>query len=239
MSDQKSQGGSRDARGNEPGGYVAIYHDIEEISYGPLCGLPAIARVFLCIRHKLLRDGLGQKAIGHTFVIDKTGLTKKQVISAVNKLAKSGLIIIKADYIETARGKLQYYENKYELNPVVFGEEYNWYKNNPTVRVYSGEKVGSYSRKGVSPSGVKSDTRGGPKSDTRVVPDLIPRGDPRLAKLYEKIASNNPSSNNPSSNNPISKELNSSEKGTTNQRTQSEHERIVREQLALAKEGRL
>lgn len=193
---------------SEDGGYMAVYHDIEEITYGPLCGLPAIARVLLCIRHKLLRDGLGQKAIGHSFVMEKTGLTKAQVINSAKKLERQGVIIIKADCEEISYGRIRYFENKYELNPVVFGEEYNWYKNNPTVRVYSrtGE-AGSYSRKGVAPH-VKPSPDPGIKSDTRVVSDQIPGKALKLVKLLPKSPPNNPSINNPLRKNlSISKEM--------------------------------
>jgi hypothetical protein len=199
--------GEEKASDLDSGGYMAIYHDIEEISYGPLCGLPAISRVFYCIRHKLLRDGLGQKAIGASFVMEKTGLTKAQVVNSAKKLEKNGLIVIKTDFKETPSGKIQYYENKYELNPAIFGTDYNWYKNNPTVRVYSGNKVGSYSRKGVSPSGINSNTTPGIKSDTRGVSDHIPGKELKLAELFGKIAQNNPSSNNPYTNNPSSEDL--------------------------------
>jgi hypothetical protein len=248
MRDQKSQESKEDSKEESKevrGGFMAIYHEIEEISYGPLIGLPAISRVFLCIRHKLLRDGLGQKPIGHSFVMEKTGLTKAQVVNSAKKLQSYGVILIRADTKVTPNGRIQHFENTYELNPALFGEDYNWYKNNPTVRVYSNEKVGSYSRKGISPSGIKSDTRGSIESDTRVVPNLIPGNEPKMSELLEKIFPKNPSSNNPKSNNPSCEEIDFSGKrsgsGITpgRKRTQQEHEEIIRAQVAQMKAGKL
>jgi hypothetical protein len=240
MSDQESQGlseGSGDSLEKERG-YMAIYHDIEEISYGPLCGLPAIARVFLCIRHKLLRDGLGQKSIGHSFIVEKTGLTKRQVISCAQKLEAAGIILIKADYRETPAGRIQFFENKYELNPTVFGEEYNWYKTNPTVRVYSREgKSGSYSKNGIAPSGVKSSTTPGVGSDTTVVSDLVPGKALSIAELLEKARYKNPSSNNPNTNNPSSGDLNFSSKGKKSGQLSDPREEKERQFEAARKAG--
>lgn len=230
-----AQDGQRNEK-KQPGGYMAIYHDIEEICYGPLCGMPAIARVFLCIRHKLLRDGLGQKSIGHSFIVERTGLTKRQVITCAQKLEKAGLVLIKCDFKETGQGRIQFFENKYELNPAIFGEEYNWYQKNPTLRVYSKAKPeGSYSKKGVSPCGVKSDTTPGVKSDTRVVSDLIPPNDLKLSELLEKSLRKNPSLIT-HINNPSSEELDFPVK---KKRTQKEHEAILRKQLEALKDGSL
>lgn len=243
MSVQDSQGysGEEDNKSEERGGFMAIYHDIEEISYGPLCGMPAIARVFLCIRHKLLRDGLGQKSIGHSFVVERTGLTKRQVISCAQKLEKAGIILIKNDFRQTSQGRIQFFENKYELNPAIFGEEYNWYKNNPTVRAYSnGGKTGSYSRKGIAPSGAKPNTTPGAKSDTRVVSDNVPGTLHNIAELLEKARCNNPSSNNPNTKNPISTDSNFPEKESgTKKRTAEEHRKMVIEQVELMRAGKL
>ena len=216
-------------------GYMAIYHDIEEISYGPACGLPAIARVFMCIRHKLLRDGLGQKAIGHSFIMEKTGLTKAQVINSAKKLEASGIIIIKADYRETPQGRIQFYENKYELNPHKFGEDINWYKNNPTVRAYSiCGKTGSYSKKGISPGGIKSNTTPGIKSDTRVVSDLIPGEGVTVAELLRKSFPNNPSSKNPINQKPLSKPENK-----FSRRAKSGNGEMTREEVEAEKNRQL
>lgn len=177
---------------------MAIYHDIEEISYGPICGLPAIARVFLCIRHKLLRDGLGQKAIGHSFVMERTGLTKSQVIHSAKKLEANGIILIKPDFKESPNRRIQFFENKYELNSVIFGEEYNWYKNNPTFRAYSKNgKTGSYSKKGIARGGIESDTGVVSDSIPGVVSNSIPGKNIKLSELLKKSLRKNPSSNNP------------------------------------------
>lgn len=171
------------------GGYVAIYHEIEEIFYGPKLGLSANARVFLCIRHKLLRDGLCEKAIGKTFIMEKTGLDSRQVERAVKFWENSEYIVVH----RSSTGKVQH-ENTYQLNPKKFGELYNWYKNNPTVRVYEGSKAKSYSTKGVPadlPVGVGVDLPVG-------VPADLPGGRPlNLSELLKKARSKNPSSNNP------------------------------------------
>lgn len=211
--DSSSLSGKNRKEKNSKRGYMSIYHDIEEISYGPLCALPAIARVFLCIRHKLLRDGLNQKAIGHSFIMEATGLSKRQVISCAQKLQKAGIIIIVGDSVETKKGKLQHFENKYLLNPLIFGDDYNWYKNNPTVRAYSNDgTVGSYSKRGVAPSGVRVDTRGGVKSDTRVVSDIVPGTELKISDFLSNLFSNNPSSNKPKDKNPSYGDLNFSKK---------------------------
>ena len=219
-------------------GFMAIYHDIEEISYGPLCGMPAIARVFLCIRHKLLRDGLGQKAIGHSFIMEKTGLTKAQVINAAKKLEAAGIIIIKADYRETPQRRIQFYENKYELNPVKFGDELNWYKNNPTVRAYSNNgKSGSYSKKGIARGGIKSNTTPGIGSDTPLVSDLIPGQGVSVAELLAKSFPKNPSSKNPNTNNPSSEENKFSRKWNgSGEMSQEEAEAEKKRQLRMLRE---
>jgi hypothetical protein len=239
----------------EPGGYMAIYHDIEEICYGPESGFPEIMRVFLCIRHKLLRDGLGQKAIGCSFIMEKTGLQKHQVIAAAKKLEKMGYIIISHDKKTTARGKIQYGENLYQLSPVRFGEYYNWYKNNPTVRAYSKDgKTGSYSKRGVLPeeklSTQAEDKPVTPVSDRvpevvsdeipGVVSDQVPPNEYKFSELLEKIKRNNPSLithiNNPTEN------LNFSETQGTKKapkRTPEEQERIIREQVELLKAGKI
>src|SRR5207248_2987742 len=149
--------------------------------------------------------------------------------------------LIKADFRETGQGRIQFFENKYELNPAIFGEEYNWYKNNPTLRAYSKENVGSYSRKGISPSGVESSTTPSVGSDTRVVSEMVPGTGLKISELLEKARSKNPSSNNPNTNNPSLGDLNFSESSTKSkkkQRTQAEHEAIVREQVELLKAGR-
>lgn len=208
--DQKSQEGS-ERETQEVGGYVAIYHDIEEMSYGPKLGLPAKWRVFFCIRHKLLRDGLCEKHIGTAFIMEKTGLTKPQIKAAIKALQEEGLVLSTQNTAMTSNGRgkqnIVYGENSYQLNPVVFGELYNWYKNNPTVRVYEGgekTKQGrSYSAQGIhSDPGPESETGGGPESETGGVQKVRPGKGSNLAKLMEKFRSNNPSYNNPKENNP-------------------------------------
>lgn len=173
----------------EPGGFMAIYHDVEEICYGPKCGMPANARVFMCIRHKLLRDGLSEKLIGKGFIVEKTGLTLGQVKVALKFLEKKEIIIVH----RSKTGK-KWNESKYELNPKKFGSLYNWYKNNPTVRVYKGKSyphVGSDSTLGV-----------GSYSTLGVVPDSTPGKTVKLSELLKEARSKNPSLrthiNNPS-----------------------------------------
>ncbi len=172
-----------------PGGYMAIYHDIEEICYGPESGFPEIMRVFLCIRHKLLRDGLGQKQITYRFISEKTGLEKRNIIPCIKKLQKNGFIIITQNKVDLGNGRFQYHENSYSLNPKKFGDLYNWYKNNPTVRVYNGSSVGSYSKKGVVPNErlpLVSNERPGVVSDQTLGNDL------KLSELLSNSSCKNP-----------------------------------------------
>lgn len=208
---------------------MAIYHDIEEICYGPECGMPANARVFMCIRHKLLRDGLCQKLIGKSFIIQKTGLTVGQVKIALKFLEKNEIILVH----RSKTGKT-WNESKYELNPKKFGELYNWYKNNPTVRVYGQKDEKSYPHVGSdSTLGV------GSYSTLGVVPDSTPGKTDKLSELLKKIRANNPSSKNPKENNPSSGDLNFSGKGKrgdTKQSAQlSDPESEKNRQLAMAK----
>ena len=118
-STQEKHDSEGDDRGT-PGGYMAIYHDIEEICYGPECGFPGIMRVFLCIKHNLLEMSLCQKPIGRSLIIEKTGLVKHQIIAAMKKLEKMGIIIVSQDKINPV-WKNQYGENVYELNPEKLG----------------------------------------------------------------------------------------------------------------------
>lgn len=207
-------------------GYMAIYHDVEEICYGPACGLPANARVFMCIRHKLLRDGLCQKLIGKSFIMEKTGLTLGQVKVALRFLEQKEIILVH----RSKTGKV-WNESKYELNPKKFPALYNWYKNNPTVRVYRGKKdkesyphVGSDSTPGV-----------GSYSALGVVPDSTPGKTIKLLDLLRKSRSNNPSSNNPKENNPSSENFNFLENGTGKKVQLEDIEAEKARQLAMAK----
>lgn len=215
---------------------MAIYHDIEEISYGPKLGLPANTRVLLCIRHKLLRDGQCEKIIGKKFIIEKTGLDSRQVERAVKYWEKREYIIV----TRTKTGKV-WMDNSYQLDPKKFGHLYNWYKDNPTVRTYNGSQGRSYSKKGIPelpvplpadlPVGVPVDLPGG------VVADL-PGGRTRnIAELFKEISSKNPS-NNPNTKNPSLQKLNFTEKEKS-QRTPEEHRKIVMDQVKAMKEGKL
>lgn len=206
---------------------MAIYHDIEEMNYGPLLGMPAKVRVLLCIRHKLLRDGLCEKVIGKKFIVEKTGLGARQVERAIKYWEKREYILVH----QSKTGKV-WNENSYELHPKKFGHLYNWYKNNPTVRVYTGSKGKSFSQKGIPelPVPLPVNLPGGVVSD-------FPGGKARnLSELFAEIRSKNPSFNNPKKKNPISIDLKSSGK---RDRTQEEHEAMVREQIREAKAGRI
>lgn len=172
---------------------MAVYHEIEEINYGPRVKMPSKWRVFLCIRHKLLRDGLCEKHIGTAFIMEKTGLTKAQVKNAIKSLHSDGLILNRQNSHELSNGNLVYQENSYCLNPIVFGELYNWYKNNPTVRVYENNSARSYSRLGPVPDVTPG---GGVNSDTGGVSDVTPGTALNISKLLDNIVSNNPSSKN-------------------------------------------
>ena len=222
-------------------GFMAIYHDIEEICYGPECGMPEVARVLFCIRHKLLRDGLCEKGITFKFISEKTGLLKRNIIPCIKELEKKGIIIVTKHKKEVSPGKFQYLENTYSLNPQKFGNIYNWYKHNPTVRVYSKNRERSYSRKGLPSNesvdslliehegpGVVSGQRPGVVSDKR------PQDSLKLTELMGILASKNPYSNNPKKKNPSSEDLKFSKKGKS--RTQAEHEAIVKQQLKEMKQ---
>lgn len=177
---------------------MAIYHEIEEIFYGPDLGLSPLARVLLCLRHKLLRDGLCQKAVGRKFFLDATGLTENQIHRALKTLEQKKIIIVQ----RTMKGK-QCLSNEYELNPDRFGKEYNWYANNPTVRIYSGSKGRSYSKKGPLPK-----MQGVVPPPVQGVPPLQMQGvnELSISELLDIALSKNPSSNNPKENNPSSEE---------------------------------
>lgn len=172
---------------------MAVYHDVEEFSYGPGCKLPARARVFYCMRHKLLRDGLCEKQIGKEYIMEKTGLSVSQVKIALRYLEEKEIILVK----RMSMGKV-HYENEYQLNPKKFPALFNWYKNNPTFRVYDTEKtnksyphVGSESTPGV-----------GSYSARGVVPDSTPGKTLNYSELMEKTRRKNPSYKNPSLKNP-------------------------------------
>jgi predicted transcriptional regulator len=108
------------------GGYMSIYHEMEEFCYGPKIKLSAKAKVFFCLRHKLLRDGLKKKQIGKKFICEKTGLTFRQVQTALKALEEDQLILVSRHSI----GKV-FFENEYELNSKTFPYLLNWYKDNP------------------------------------------------------------------------------------------------------------
>lgn len=214
------------------GGYMAIYHDIEEMCYGPESGMPEIMRVFLCIRHKLLRDGLCEKKITYKFISEKTGMEKRHIIPCAKKLQKMGYIIITQNKEDLGKGKFRYYDNSYSLNPEKFGELYNWYKNNPTVRVYEGSKARSYSAKGVVP-----DQRPGvlPNEGLGVVPSRGLGKSPKFSELLDNLSSNNPSLIT-HINNPFQKmgELNSQVSGSGSVQL-SDPQAEARRQLAEAR----
>lgn len=207
----------------DPGGYVAIYHDIEEMNYGPEVGLPANARVLLCIRHKLLRDGLCEKLIGKKFLMEKTCLDSRQIERAVKYWEKREYILV----TRTKTGNV-WKENSYQLHPKRFGHLYNWYKNNPTVRVYDGSKVGSYSKKGLPelPVPLPTNLPGG------VVVELPVGKELKLSELFDKIASKNPIKE-PIRKKPSSEEIDCSAKA---KRMGTKAPREIKHQLEWANE---
>lgn len=162
---------------------MAVYHDVEEFGYGPDCGLPGKARVFYCLRHKLLRDGLCEKQIGKDFIMEKTGLTLGQVKVALRYLEKKEIILVKRMSIAKV-----HYENEYQLNPKKFPALFNWYKNNPTFRVYEGQK----DKESYPQVGSKSDLGVGSYSTLGVVPNSTPGKVLKFSELMEKIDANNP-----------------------------------------------
>jgi hypothetical protein len=174
------------------GGFMAIYHDIEEIFYGPDLGLTPLCRVLLCLRHKLLRDGLCQKAVGRKFIMDSTGLTENQVNRSLKTLETRKIVLVRR--IKEGNRCLS---NQYELNPEKFGKEYNWYKNNPTVRVYNGSQTRSYSTKGPLP---KTEGVPLPKTEGGVLPPTGGVIELSISELLDIALSKNPSKE------PISKE---------------------------------
>lgn len=210
------------------GGFVMIYHDIEEISYGPELGFSANARVLLCIRHKLLRDGLCEKIIGKKFIIEKTGLDARQIERAVKYWEKREYIIV----TRTKTGKV-WHENSYQLDPKKFGHLYNHYKNNTTVRTYNGSKGRSYSKKGIPelPIPLPADLRGG-------VPADLPGGKQRkLLELLAEIESKNPSSKNPKEKNPSSEDFKFSGSGKKRQQQMENPEEERERQLEAARKA--
>lgn len=230
MSYSDSENGNRmEEKSVGVGGWMAIYHNIEEIFYGPDLGLTPMCRVLLCLRHKLLRDGLCQKAVGRKFIMDSTGLTENQVNRCLKQLEKKEIIIVRR--IKVGKKCLS---NEYELNPARFGKEYNWYRNNPTVRVFYGSQGRSYSKKGPLPKteGVPLALEGGvPPSITEGVNGLT------ISELLDIALSKNPSSNNPKENNPSCGDLNFSELGRKREQLKDPEAEKTRQLEELRKSG--
>jgi hypothetical protein len=78
-----------------------------------------------------------------------------------------------------------------------FPKLYNWYKNNPTFRVYENSSDGSYPH-----VGSKSALGVGSYSALGVAPDSIPGKTVKLSELLAKSKRKNPSYNKPSLKNP-------------------------------------
>jgi hypothetical protein len=121
------------------GGFMPILHSFEKECYGPKSTLDNKSKVFLCIRHKSLSfahvDGILRKAISKGEIIEATGVEKSGVERILSKLEKENMILVH----RSKTGKV-WNENQYEINPKLFGNDFVYKPEKPTLTVYEGGK---------------------------------------------------------------------------------------------------
>lgn len=177
------------------GGFMASIHEVEETIYGPESPLDGKTKVFLCIRHKIIRDWKRVKAIPKNEIIEATGIDRRNFDRAVKILEKSKMIISH----KTKTGLL-WNPTLYALHPQRFpntlwcgGEkEIELSNKNQTHEVSHDAKIIPISRKkgGVSQT-LSDDFRGVSQTPASSV-SQTPRNELKFSELLEKIDAKNP-----------------------------------------------
>ncbi len=101
------------------GGYAAMLHRVEEISYDPNSGLPEETRVFLFVKHKLIRNWTIELYIPSSDIIDATGISHKNLGKYQKNLVNSQMLLVTKSKNE--KGKTIYL---YRLHPSRYGANY-------------------------------------------------------------------------------------------------------------------
>lgn len=100
------------------GGYMRSLHKLEEKLYSPELELPGMAmKVLLFIRHQTVRWENEKTEITYSDIMEKTGISQRRAIEAVQLLEKKKLILV-----DRRRSGGKPLANVLGLNPEFFGD---------------------------------------------------------------------------------------------------------------------
>lgn len=182
----------------ESGGYMAVLHDIEEKLYGPNSPFDGKTKVFLFIRHKLIRDWQQVKGISKRDIISATGIENRRLLDRVLKRLEADHMILS----HKSKTGMVWNETQYALHPKTFGYDTLWKgegaaknsKKNSKFKLVDNCKIISITiKKGSAqkaPWGSASEAVTGSAQEA-------PQNDFKFSELLDKIAQKNPSLKEP------------------------------------------
>jgi predicted transcriptional regulator len=101
------------------GGYMAVLHRLAKVEYGPNSIINAKGRVFLYVKHRILRNWKKEKPTGKAEIVKATGLSKKTIKRFLNELIKEGHLSARSEKVDGVWKK-----TFYTLGEKFYGSDY-------------------------------------------------------------------------------------------------------------------